>query len=232
MNGFKLLNEDNSLLQIIPLDTLIYLYLISEVEASRGKLVSKWYVDVVYNTFKNYKEKEVDEAISTLISLGLVEDNKRYYVVGTVDDGGKKLFTSTKVDLSKEFSLIINRAKEFALISGLGKRIVRELEDFKLTYQKADLEGMLKLWRCCYEAVFEDSFREFSGKDRGQMKNLMQYYSKEVLIKLIIYYTLNCEKYPVTSIGYLIQNCDAVYADAMKITKTKRDKDYTDESGF
>lgn len=197
----------------------VYFFLLSETVVEDGKVYSAMDEDRLYDKFSRW-ELELPEVENTLQSLGLVEFEKGgLYIVGEMKGRQRVLF-------KPQLAEVVNSDKEFEVLQ---ESVDAWLSSAKTTNRKSYIEAIYEsiesvrnevsktaprfgprelvlFFGSVYEIHNQVAHREFMNKEFGQMKTVLNLYSPQIAVKMVLHYIANVElyhKWPPTISSFL-----------------------------
>lgn len=237
MNGIPFLRTTSAIYNVITNKEVVYLYIISTIHAERRYLVSEYEIIDLYSRFKNIPQDDIDKVIEELTQEGLIECTTTRIIVG-INGDVKELFSGkSKISIEENFEEMHSLLSDYKKACP-HKRTVNKLLDELIQYKekradKYNIQDFVQLFRICYEIIYQDTCREFSAREYGQMKNFVKLYDTQTAIKVLLTF---CAKHTNWTNTLSIQNMvyfkDDVYAYINLKVKKVVSRSERDTTGF
>jgi len=187
--------------------------------------------------YSNKYASEFDqEILDSLSAKGLIEvDEEGYVLLGYKKGATKFLYEGNPVDKEKYLGLI-----DDAYGTAIKYKKLRPNWHYDqaqaLLFAKPERLGVNELgqlWVSVYTLFFQEEHRPLMGKERGQLRNLLNLYGPDKSVAILLEFLFSDGKYSSTpNIGHALYHKDKIWADitGKKIKSTKRAKGHEEDS--
>ena len=201
------------------LSALIYFYLLSATNSRRGDgpIYSDYELIDLLNKFKLYEESDISVAFETLKFDDVIRFDGSRIEIGERLEGNILVFSSSKLTLADEEETVGKYADAFVddtngATRARAKTIQTNLATLFSKSTAWKVFDFLNFFRYVHEVYFQGFHREFTNKEAGQMKNLVNLYDQITLAKMITYYIVHNEQFGKSSptVASLVYNKDDI----------------------
>lgn len=234
MVGFKHIQKDSGVLDKVSFKYILYCFFVSSVIHSRGFVISEYTDDDACRRFPHFTEEEIVEAIKALLEEDLIDQkHDGTIVLGVVKGELVKLFGTEEGNISDALKPVSDALESFYEESSTTKNASLATSTYnefqvmvKHGFSEFGHKSFAAFWRVVYVAFFQEEPRAFLAKDHGQLKTLQNCYNTVTLIKMIVHYLSNSDKYTKygPNVGHLLTLKDTVFHDMMKLHKPTKSK--------
>jgi hypothetical protein len=201
-----------------------------EVDADAGMLRCMHTVKDLHSKFKHFEKTQINEALVELNSEGLVKTKlSGEIILGVTDKGIHKLIGSKQDSTIEDYTKMLHDAAQSFMDVASGEALVtakNNLKDFEKLHCKPITNWtyfeFVDLFNISYISVYQQPFRILTGKERGQIKNMVNAHKASSLYKMIIYYVFHSERYGKSlSPGIFQYNQDRIYETVTEKAKVR-----------
>lgn len=214
---------------------VVYTRICSDVKVRGMDVVSMYAEDDVYDEYADCAKV----VLSSLEEAGLLFLNKGKIIVGMMRGSNPCLFEQkTKTTnyfgeqlniLLKQYEESVRDSRKYSAYQACASELSR-LGEYDSS--SIDAKFVLRYYAYVYEAIYQEAHRDFSGKEVGQAKSVVKYFSTVDIRSAIIAYLSWAD---VPSLGHLLACKDPVIRKVSSVSKsltTNDERNRKQESDF
>lgn len=232
MNLISRIKQDHIFRNVLTLEHIVYMYIISDLQVSDGYLFHKeTLTDLLDNLKRIYEFEELDECIRSLEGKKLIIVNVDDFIeVGVTEGRNKVLYSGVTSSWDKDYEktnkLLLSLEKSStSFTKALSSQHIANLNKlYEKPTEKWATGDFVQLFKTVYFASYQEEVRGFTAKEIGQIKNLQKFYDNVTYIRIIITYLFNADAYGkgLPSPGQLNWHKDTLYGKINGVA-TKRE---------